>query len=471
VSDSRAPRELDPLSRHDVHSGPDPARAVGRIARGLAAHLGGMGVSVLVQLVSVPVMLAAWGVPTYGQWLVLSAVPTYIGLSDLSFASVAGNSMVMLEASGRHADAVMLGRRLWSIVSVMSAGAVLIAALIALSLGHLIGPEAPIPAAEAQIVLLALFLHVGVSNQFGVLDAWYRAGGRYPSGAALRQFTRLLEFGALLAAVIAGARPGGASLAFLAAGVAGYLLSWVYLRRVVPWATFVPERPHAATIRELAGPGIAFAAFPIGNALALQGFTIVVGATLGAAAVVVFATTRTITRVALQGMASINSAIAPELSRSVGGGRLPEARAILRRSVQLSLVVAGAVVAGLALFGGPIIRWWTNGLVDPPAVVLYLLLLVIIANSVWYTLSAALIATNRHTRIAGLYLAGTVAALLVSIPLSTLFGLAGAAAALLVIDIAMVIYVFPAALHVVQDAPSHFLRSLLYLPNTLRPSA
>ena len=311
--------------------------AAGRIARGLAANIGGMGVTLVIQLVSVPVLLAAWGVPTYGEWLVLSAVPTYVALSDLSFSSVAGNSMVMLVAQGKRTDAVTLGRRLWSIVTVMTGIAVLAAVAIALVFGGAFGSGAAIPASEAQIVLVALFLQVAVGNQYGVLDAWYRAGGRYPLSAALRHLGRLLEFGALMGAVLLGARPSTAAIAFLAGSVAGFGVSWVVLRRAVPWSTFRPERPHLQTFRELLAPGVAFMAFPIGNALSLQGFTIVIGATLGAAAVVVFSTTRTITRVALQAMGSINNSIWPELSRSVGGGRLDEARAILRRSVQLAL--------------------------------------------------------------------------------------------------------------------------------------
>src|SRR5664280_1966554 len=111
---------VDPV----VH-GPDASGAPGRIARGLAANIGGMGVTLIIQLVSVPVFLTAWGVPTYGEWLILSAVPTYVALSDLSFSSVAGNSMVMLVAQGRRADAVTLGRRLWSIVTVLTGIAVL----------------------------------------------------------------------------------------------------------------------------------------------------------------------------------------------------------------------------------------------------------------------------------------------------------------------------------------------------------
>jgi O-antigen/teichoic acid export membrane protein len=455
--------KLDP-----AESGPAASGATGRILRGLAANIGGIGVTLIIQLVSVPLLLTAWGVPTYGEWLVLSAVPTYVALSDLSFSSVAGNSMTMLVAQGKRGEAVVLGRRLWSIVTVMTGFAVLAAVAIALVFGGAFGSGAAIPTSQARMVLVALFLQVAVGNQYGVLDAWYRAGGRYPLGAAMRQLGRLLEFSALMAAVLLGAGPGAAAIAFLAGSVTGFLMSFVVLRRAVPWSTFRPERPHLQTFRELLAPGVAFMAFPIGNALSLQGFTIVIGATLGAAVVVVFSTTRTITRIALQAMSSINSAIWPELSRSVGSGHLDEARAILRRAVQLSLAASLSVLFVLALFGVRIIRWWTHGLVDPPVLLLLLLLLVIVANTVWYTLSAVLAATNRHKRLAVVYLAGTIVALLAAVPLSSVFGLTGAAMALLAIDMGMVAYVFPAALHVVQDAPVGFLRALLNVRGAVR---
>ena len=123
------------------------------------------------------------------------------------------------------------------------------------------------------------------------------------------------------------------------------------------------------------------------------------------------------------------------------------------------------------MFGVAIIRWWTHGLVDPPVLLLILLLLVIVANSTWYTLSAVLAATNRHKQIAAIYLIGTTTALLAAVPLSLAFGLVGAATALLAIDIAMVVYVFPAALRVVQDAPTEFLWALLDVRGAVRSAA
>ena len=430
-----------------------------------------MGVSILVQLVTVPVMLSAWGVPMYGQWLVLSAIPTYVALSDLSFSNVAGNSMVMLRASGRHVEAVALGRRLWSIVTAMSVLAAFGAVVIAFAIGPLLDRESPIGPAEVQVVLVALLLHIVVDNQFGVLDAWYRAAGRYPTGATLRQASRLVEWAALLGAVILGARPGMAAIVFLLGGLTGLCVSWVVLRRVVPWSEFRIEAPHLPTARQLAAPGMAFAAFPVGNALAVQGFTIAIGATLGATAVVVFSTTRTLTRMALQAMASINAAIAPELSRAVGAGYIEEARNIVRHAVQLSVGLSAIIVAGMAVLGPEAIAWWTRGLVEPDEPLLYVLLLGMLANAVWYTLSATLIATNHHHRLAALYLSGTFGALVLWIPASQALGLVGSALSLLVIDVLLTIYVFHASARLLSESPGRLLRSVLTIPKRSTPDA
>ena len=448
--------------------GPRASGAAGRIGRGLASNFAGNGVTALIQLVSVPVFLAAWGVPTYGEWLVLSAVPTYVALSDLSFSSVAGNSMVMLEAEGKRENAVALGRRLWSIVTVMTGAAVLAAIAIAAVFGEALGRGSAISASEAQVVLAALFLQVAVGNQYGVLDTWYRVAGRYPLGATMRQVGRLLEFGALTGAVLLGARPAVAAIAFLVGSTAGFGLSWLILRRAVPWSTFQPERPHAETFRELFAPGLAYMALPIGNALSLGGFAIVIGSTMGAAAVVVFSATRTVTRVVLQAMGSITNSIWPELSRSVGGGHLDEARTILRRAVQAVVALSLSLGVALAMLGPSIIRWWTHGLVDPPPGLLWVLLFVMIGNTFWSALSVVLAATNRHKRMAVVYLLGTTLAMFAAIPLSSTFGLVGAAMALLAIDAVMVVYVLPASLRVVQDVPADFLRALLEVPGAIR---
>jgi O-antigen/teichoic acid export membrane protein len=459
----RTPSESAAIDRKRRASG-----AVGRIGRGIVANTGGIGVTVLIQLVSVPVLLSAWGVMTYGEWLVLTAVPTYLALSDLTFSSVAGNSMVLLMARGRDADAIDLGRRLWSIVTVMTGIAVLAAVAIALAFMGAITWNAAMPTSEARVVLVALFLRVAVGNQYGVLDAWFRAGGRYPLGVALGQVARLLEFGALLGAVLLGGRPDTAAIALLVGSVVGFGMSWICLRRTIPMSTFRLEMPDLKTMRELLVPGLAFMAFPVSSALSVQGFTIVMGVTLGAPAVVTFATTRTFTRIPLQVVGAIHNSIWPELSRAVGAGQLDEAREILRRSVQLALLCVLAVVSGLALFGVTAIQWLTKGLVDPPVTLVFILLIVVVANSIWYMVSSVLAATNRHRHLALVSLSATVTALVVAVPLSSAFGVEGAAVALLAAEIPVLWFVFPAALGAVHDSTGAFIRAMFDLPRGLR---
>src|SRR4029079_4141207 len=240
--------------------------------------------------------------------------------------------------------------------------------------------------------------------------------GRYPLGSTLRQFSRILEFGALVGSVLLGAGPGVAAMAFLGGSLVGLVASASVVRRAVPWSTFRPERPHLQTVRELLAPGLAFMAFPIGNALSLQGITIVIGATLGATAVVVFSTTRTATRVVLQAMGALGNSVWPELTLSVGWGHLAEARLILSRATRLSVGASFTLVLILAVAGPAVIIWWTRGAVSPPGCLLYVRLVVVVCNTCWYTRFMVLLATNQHAQVAVFYLLGTATSLMAAVP-------------------------------------------------------
>jgi O-antigen/teichoic acid export membrane protein len=341
-------------------------------------------------------------------------------------------------------------------------GATLVGAIfIALAFGGILGSVAAISVSESRVVLAALFAQVAVGNQFAMLDAWYKAGGRYPLGVTLRQFARLLEFGALIGAVLLGGRPGAAAGAFLAGSVVGLIVSALVLRRAVPWVSFRPVKPDLRTFRGLLAPGVAFLAFPLGTVMSVQGLTLAIGLTLGPPAVVVFNTARTMTRAIPQALHSINLSVGPEMSRAFGAGQVNVARTIQRRAVQLSLALSVMVALALAVAGQGIIKAWTGGLVVAPIDLLVILLLVVLASSTWFPLAIVLVATNRHTRMALIYFVSTSVAVLLAVPLSTAFGLVGAAFALLGIDILMTLYVIPAALGAVDDTPGEFVRALL----------
>lgn len=76
---------------------PDCAAAA-RLGRTLGAQGFAPIVMIAVQLGSVPVFLAAWGVRSCGTWLLLPAIPAYPSFSDLGFIFVAENELVLAVA-------------------------------------------------------------------------------------------------------------------------------------------------------------------------------------------------------------------------------------------------------------------------------------------------------------------------------------------------------------------------------------
>jgi O-antigen/teichoic acid export membrane protein len=105
----------------------------------------------------------------------------------------------------------------------------------------------------------------------------------------------------------------------------------------------------------------------------------------------------------------------------------------------------------LFLLGGWIYRIWTHGNVEFHLPLFYVLLIVVVANSLWYTSSMVPMAINRHQRTALWYLAGTVMALALATWTLPRWGLAGAGSALLAIDLVMIFHVVPNSLALLQD--------------------
>src|SRR5260370_8636696 len=92
----------------------------GRLIRGFGAMALFPVVTAIMQIVSVPVFLHFWGVKLYGEWLILSAIPTYLILSDMGFGSVAGNDMTMRVAAGDRDGALETFQSTWVLITVTS---------------------------------------------------------------------------------------------------------------------------------------------------------------------------------------------------------------------------------------------------------------------------------------------------------------------------------------------------------------
>jgi O-antigen/teichoic acid export membrane protein len=213
--------------------------------------------------------------------------------------------------------------------------------------------------------------------------------------------------------------------------------------------------------RELFQKGIAYQAFPLGNALLFQGNLLIVQGILGPAAVALFGTARTLVRSVTQLMDLINQIIWPEMSHLLGAGELVRAARLHRAGVGISFAAACVSVIGLTLFGHTLYGWWTRKAIDLPQHLLLLFLLPIPFNALWFTSSVVHVACNRHQGLALRYLIATGLAVMGCAVLSCIRGLEGAALSTLVVVAVLIPFVLKRSIDLTGDSWHGFLMGMV----------
>jgi len=440
----------------------------GRLIRGFGATALGPVVTAIVQIVSVPVFLHFWGVKLYGEWLIISAIPIYLALSDLGFGNVAANDMTMLVAAGDRESALETFQSTWALILMTSAlvEISILSAIWFLPLTRWLNLSS-IGAPEVRLILILFSAYVLFVLQTDLITTGFRCEGNFAYGMLINNVMRLAEFTMTMILVAHGAKPLRVVAVLLAARITGtFLMSWLMLRKS-PWLSYGFRFARFASIRRLVSPAIAFMAFPAGSALSVQGMMVVVGIVLGPIAVATFSTMRTLTRFGFQIIEAIKNSVWPELSAAFGAQNWDLARRLHRTACQAALWLSLAAVAFLFVAGDHIFVFWTHGRVIMDVGAFRWLLLGIVANSFWYTSSVVTIASNTHERVAALYLAGTAGALILARYLMPHFGISGAAMSLLVIDIVLGWYVVRMSLARLEDRVTDFGAALLRLPRAV----
>ncbi|PXF56039.1 MAG: hypothetical protein C4B57_00890 [Deltaproteobacteria bacterium] len=421
---------------------------------------------IFIRLAEVPLLLAFWGAQLYGEWLMLAAIPAYLSIGDGGFATAACRDMAMKSGAGDRQGALAVFQSTWLLLLVVSLGAFLLAySFVALVPLHNWLGFTTMTAADTRAVLLLLVVHVLIGFQGGLLNGGFWVTGRYPTGMALGAFTQLLEFCGLAIAVLLGGGPVQAAIGYVSGRALGIGLTWFVQRRVSPWLRHGFAHASLTELRRLTAPAFASLAFPLGNALNIQGMRLVVGLALGPAAVAVFTPLRTLSRLAMQSCAVINRLIQPEMALAYGADDTPLFQRLFFKSCQFSLwgcLVAAAVVASASYWIFPV---WTSGKVVMHWPALSLLLAGVLVNSIWYTALMVPYATNRHARIAVVYsLVYGAGAFVMGYLGAKALGLSGAALALMAVEIVMAVIVVRAALKMAYMEMDQWLWAVLRPP-------
>ena len=175
-----------------------------------------------------------------------------------------------------------------------------------------------IPDQDARHILLLLFGSVIFHVFDGISHAGFRANGEYALHKAASTSCMLLQHSLMWATALAGGDPVLAAATFFLVQSASTPLIALFLVRRHKWVKYSLSSADWKVMVPLIKPSLANVAMPLAQAMNIQGMIIVVGSTLSPASVVVFSTSRTLTRLATQMVLAISHAFEPELARAWG---------------------------------------------------------------------------------------------------------------------------------------------------------
>lgn len=432
------------------------AKLLQRLRNGFGVNIYNQGITIIVQLIGVPILLHTWGTQLYGEWLILFAIPAYLSMSDLGFTQSAGNDMTARVARGDRAGALAVFQGIGVLVYVLATVGLILSGLLIWQLPLERWFSFTAMNGEAvRWVLWLLAAEVFFHLPEGVNHAGFRAGGDYALHFGLHSTARLVQFAGIWLVAVAGGGPVAAAAAFLGVRVLTTLVFVVLLLYRQRWLHFGFAHARMGELRRLLHPAIANMAFPLAQALNIQGMVLVVGAVLGPLAVVVFSTLRTLTRLALQLVLAVSNAAEPELATAYGTGNRALIQSLFIHSLRAGLWLALGTAIGLALFGSFILDIWTHGKVGMDPWLFAALLVSAVASVFWYGALIVLKAANRHLRAAIVFVIASAGAVLISALLLTGTGrLDSAGLALLLMDTVMSIYTFYAVTQLLGIKPA-----------------
>jgi len=418
-----------------------------RILHGFSANLYGQVVIVVIQLAGVPVLLHSWGTQMYGEWLMLSAIPVYLSMTDLGFSQSAANDMSQQMGRGDRTGALAVFQSIGLLIALCSVVGMLVVITLVMVIPffswiplHLIDQNA------ATWVLVILAAEVFIKLNDGTLHAGYRANGGYATHIVIYFTTILIQNIALWSVAVTGGGPVRASAAFLFVRVMSTPVVAILMIRRYPWLSVGISHSRFSEIRRLFKPALANIAFPLGQALNIQGMTLVVAAALGPIAVVVFSTLRTLSRLVIQAVRTITHATEPEMATAYGVADTFLLRRLYIHATQIAVVFA--LISALLLYwlGDWILTFWTHGKVAINFPLFAWLLASAVAGSFWYSALIILKAANHHIHAAVFFVAAALISLFVAYTtMKATNQMSGVGLVLLVVDIIMIIYVQIAA--------------------------
>lgn len=385
------------------------------VKRNMLANLFALGVNFLSQILLVPIFLVNLGGELYSDWIVISALTVIFSMSDIGLNTVIQNKFSMNLAEKRTKECENLLVSDYFIVSI----AFILSAIVCVGYLFLFDISKQISLhvinrQEASFILIALMLGVFIKMYSSVENAIYRATHKAEICVYIDSIAKLAIVFITVIFVSLHFSLVWLAFAMIVPDIIAMIIKHFNSRHYFDYKISY-NNVDLKLIKRLLFPSLIFMSFPLGNAIILQGFTLVVNKYFGANSVVLFNTTRTMCNFVKSLLGTVQNSVWPEYSIAYGLKDYARIRILLFKSLIISTIII-IVVSSLLMICGPLIyRIWTHDAIMFSSSLMIAFLIVLFFNGQWLTGSIVLLATNQHYFLGGLYIILSSVSILVGI--------------------------------------------------------
>jgi len=306
-----------------------------------------------------------------------------------------------------------------------------------------------------------MWITVVISFLYEAFGGIYRADHKAHLGVLLASSLPWLNLLAMYISLKYSTRFDFIALAILFSNIIFFFIYAGLSIKILPTLSFSFQLIQPTDFKYLFRKGFAFQAFPVGNALTIQGSIIIVQLILGPAAVALYGTAKTLVNTIKQVIDIISQSTWPELSHLIGSNDLKQAAAIHRMGVALAIVLSTLGFITIAIFGGAIYSFWVGKSILLPFHLLIIFLLPIPLYAFWITSSVVHLASNKHEGLAIRYIIAAFISTAACFLLTKILGIEGAAISGAIMDIVLIPYVVRYSLIITDDTWKGFLNGCL----------
>lgn len=422
------------------------------VRKNLLANLFGVGVQLTNQVLLVPFFIIFWGNELYSDWIVLSALTAIFSMSDVGLNNVIQNRFAIKFSEGdiKECNSLITNNYILILTTLVLT---LVGVLVFEYFWDITGVMAihKLTRTESNWVFALLLVKVFVGMLSSVADAVYRGTHNASLATYITQVGLLSTSILTLIGIILKCNIVLLCILITLPQLIITIIKYFHSKRYFSYK-FTFKTADFGLFKQILLPSFTFMAFPLGNTIVLQGYTLVVNTFFGADAVVLYNTTRTLCNFCKTALATLQSAVWPEYSIAYGNKDYNKMRHLHRKILKTTAIASAAIAAGLLLLGPFVYKVWTQGAVVFSYSLMAAYVCALIIESLWTSSAVTLMATNNHSKLGFVYIVASSISLSLALVAANLsMSLWVIAATLIIMHTLIVTYAIPAGLNITKD--------------------